>query len=135
MLVRKLVQGTTVAVLAMAGVQVAMFVLLDVRELHLLGLTLGLGIPSFIAAVLFFPLSASVVTSRWSLCSRVLATTAVVGAANRALLFRGDWSRFVPRTLDGNAQLILTSLAVALVFSFVAQPVMARVAVSATARP
>lgn len=130
-LVRKLVQGTTVAVLAVVGAQVAMMLLVGEERLRLGGLALSVGAPSFLAAVLLFPISGAAVSSRWRLGARVVVATAAVCLVNRLLVFR-VWERPSltslvpdPAALDGNAKLLLAALATAVVLAFVAQPVMA----------
>ncbi len=87
-LLRKVVQGGTVALLAVCGAQLAMWLVVGDARLHLGGLALSVGLPSFIAAVLLFPVSRAVVTSRWRLGGRVVLATAAVCAVNRLLVFR-----------------------------------------------
>ncbi|MDP1921352.1 MAG: hypothetical protein Q8L14_34245 [Myxococcales bacterium] len=130
-LVRKLIQGGTVAVLAVVGAQVAMALLVGEERLRLGGLALSVGVPSFLAAVLLFPLSGAAVSSRWRLGARVVVATAAVCLVNRLLVFR-VWERSSlaslvpdPSALDGNAKLLLAAMATAVVLAFVAQPVMA----------
>jgi hypothetical protein len=130
-LVRKLIQGGTVAVLAVVGAQVAMALLVGEEQLRLDGLALSVGVPSFLAAVLLFPISGAAVSSRWRLGARVVVATAAVCLVNRLLVFR-VWERPSlaslvpdPAALDGNAKLLLAALATAVVLAFVAQPVMA----------
>lgn len=127
---RKLLQGGTVALLAVGGAQLAMRLLVGDERLHLAGLALSVGIPSFLAAVLLFPVSAAIVASRWRLGARVVLATAAVCVANRLLVFR-VWegqhlSSLIPNpaALDGNARLLLGALITSLVMMFVAQPVM-----------
>lgn len=127
---RKLVQGGTVALLAVGGAQVAMMLLLGEDRLHLGGLALSVGLPSFIAAVLLFPMSGAVVSSRWRLGARVVLATATVCVANRLLVFRVWEGQHLtslipePAALDGNAKLLLGALITSLVMMFGAQPVM-----------
>ena len=127
---RKLIQGRTVALLAVGGAQLAMRLLVGEERMHLGGLALSVGIPSFLAAVLLFPVSGAVVACRWRLGARVVLATAAVCVANRLLVFR-VWegqhlSSLIPNpaALDGNARLLLASLITSLVMTFVAQPVM-----------
>lgn len=134
-LARKLVQGGTVAVLAVVGAQLAMAVLLGARQLYLGGLALSVGVPSFLAAVLLFPVSGAVVASRWKLAAHVIVATGVVCIVNRLLVFRvwEDQRRLAsllpdPTALDGNATLLLAAMVTAVVMAFAAQPAMARAA-------
>lgn len=119
------------AVLAVVGAQVAMALLVGEERLRLGGLALSVGVPSFLAAVLLFPLSGAAVSSRWRLGARVVVATAAVCLVNRLLVFR-VWERSSlaslvpdPSALDGNAKLLLAAMATAVVLAFVAQPVMA----------
>lgn len=127
---RKLIQGCTVAVLAVLGAQVAMMLLVGERQSRLAGLSLSVGVPAFLAAVLLFPVSPSVVASRWRLGLHVFLATLSVCVVNRLLIFRA-WKREHlselipnPAALDGNAKLLLAALVTSVVMVFVAQPVM-----------
>lgn len=130
---KKLVQVTTVGLLATLGAQVAMR-LAGVPGWHVERLLLSVGVPSAFAAAVFFPVSPQAVASRWALCWRVAVPTAAVCVVNRLLVFRvwegGDLTRLVPvpSALDLNARLLLGALAVASVFACVAQPLMQSVA-------
>lgn len=117
--------------LAVVGAQVAMVLLVGEERLRLGGLALSVGVPSFLAAVLLFPVSGATVSSRWRLGTRVVVATAAVCLVNRLLVFR-VWNRPSlallvpdPTALDGNAKLLLAALATSVVLAFVAQPVMA----------
>ena len=123
---RKLIQGGTVAVLAVAGAQVAMMVLLGEQQVRLFGLALSVGVPSFLAAVLLFPVPAAVVVSRWRLALHVFFATLAVCVVNRLLLFRERLDQLIPdpAALDGNAKLLVAALVTSAVMAAVAQPVM-----------
>lgn len=117
--------------LAVVGAQVAMVLLVGEERLRLGGLALSVGVSSFLAAVLLFPVSGATVSSRWRLGARVVVATAAVCLVNRLLVFR-VWNRPSlaslvpdPTALDGNAKLLLAALATSVVLAFVAQPVMA----------
>ncbi|MBM4780370.1 MAG: hypothetical protein GQE15_21925 [Archangiaceae bacterium] len=129
-LLQKLIQGSTVAVLAVVGAQVAMMLLVEERQSRLSGLALSVGVPSFLAAVFLFPVSPAVGASRWRLGLLVFLATLSVCVANRLLIFRA-WERDNlaellpdPAALDGNAKLLLAALGTSLVMMFVAQPAM-----------
>lgn len=123
---RKLIQGGTVAVLSVAGAQVAMMLLVGERQLRLSGLALSVGVPSFLAAVVLFPLAPPVVASRWRLARHVFLATFAVCVVNRLLLFRERMAEFIPdlAVLDGNAKLLVAALVTSVVMAVVAQPVM-----------
>lgn len=127
---RKLIQGFTVAVLAVLGAQVAVMLLAGEQQSRLTGLMLSVGAPAFLAAVLLFPVSPSVVASRWRLGLQVFLATLSVCIVNRLLIFR-VWEREHlselipdPAALDGNAKLLLAALVTSVVMMFVARPVM-----------
>lgn len=134
----KLVQGTTVALLAVLGAQLAMRCL-GVEGWFLPSLSVTVGVPSFLAALVCFPVGPKTLSSPWRLGGRALLFTAMVGLVNRLLVFRvfdagslnglpRSLARVVPTHLDGNLTLVLASLVVAFVFAAAAQPLMVSVA-------
>lgn len=75
------------------------------------------GVPSFLAAVLLFPVAPA---------RHVFLATFSVCVVNRLLLFHERMDEFIPdlAALDGNAKLLVAALVTSVVMAVVAQPVM-----------
>ncbi|MCU0700351.1 MAG: hypothetical protein MUC96_27900 [Myxococcaceae bacterium] len=137
---RKLVQGLTAAGLGLVVSQVLLS-LTGGSSPGPAGLVARVAVPSFLAGLLFFPLSAKAVATRWALVSRVLAVSSVVCLVNRVLLHaaladvslsnaQDRWPALVAgiATLDENAQVLSFAVVASGVMAWLAQPLLASVA-------
>jgi len=130
---KKPIQVVTVGVLATFGAQAAIAVA-GVQGCQLDRLSMTVGVPSALAAAVFFPVSSQAVATRWALMWRVVLMTAAVCLVNRLLVLR-PWSDVVLAplipsrgALDPNARMLLAALGVAAVFAALAQPLLRAVA-------
>lgn len=136
---RKLVQGLTAAGLGLVVSQLLLS-LTGGSSPGAAGLVARVAVPSFLAGLLFFPLSAKAVATRWALLSRVLAVSAVVCLVNRVLLHaaladvslsnvQDRWPALVAglATPDRNAQVLSFAVVVSGVMAWLAQPLLASV--------
>jgi hypothetical protein len=128
-LLRKLVQGGSVGVVGLMTSQVAL-ALVGSPSPDLQGLLLRVGLPCFVAGLVFFPVSAQAVATRAAFAWRVLLIALVVGVTNRVLLKASGPGEFLPAFLepDGNLQVLLLGVVAALALSWVTQPLLNAVA-------
>ncbi len=92
------------------------------QQMRLFGLALSVGVPSFLAAVLLFPVAPPVVASRWRLATHVFLATFAVCVVNRLLIYRERLDQLIPdpAALDGNAKLLVAALVTSAVMAVVA---------------
>ncbi|MDX2008946.1 MAG: hypothetical protein SFW67_02090 [Myxococcaceae bacterium] len=137
---RKLVQGLTAAGLGLVVSQ-GLLSLTGGSSPGLAGLVARVAVPSFLAGLLFFPLSATAVATRWALVWRVLSVSTVVCLVNRVLLHAAladvslsnvhdRWPALVAglAAFDGNAQVLSFAVIASGVMAWLAQPLLASVA-------
>lgn len=157
---RKVLQGATVAAAATAGAALAVTLIHSDQPLGFFerlwwvlksDLYTSVGLPSFVAGVLFFPVGLKAVASRFGFALRAAATTAAVCLVNRTLVWasfenrdslweglKAVWANpsmlwpspldAVALGLDWNALLGLTATAIAGGLAWAAQPLMKRIA-------
>jgi hypothetical protein len=95
------------------------------------GLLLALvALPSFVAGLVFFPVSARAVATRGAFAWRVLLIALAVGLTNRVLLKAAGPGEFLQTFLafDGNLQVLILGVVAALALAWVTQPVLTAVA-------
>lgn len=128
-LARKLVQGGSVAVIGLMTSQLALAVV-GAGSPDLQGLLLRVGLPSFVAGLVFFPVSARAVATRGAFAWRVLLIALAVGVTNRVLLKAAGPGEFLQTFLafDGNLQVLILGVVAALGLAWVTQPVLTAVA-------
>jgi hypothetical protein len=126
---RKLVQGGSVAVIGLMTSQLALTVVGAARP-AVPELLLRVGLPSFVAGLVFFPVSARAVATRGAFAWRVFLISLAVGLTNRVLLHAAGPGEFLQTFLafDGNLQVLPLGVVAALALACVTQPMLKAVA-------